>query len=106
MGPSEIRDFLAYLATYRHLAAATQYQALNSLLFLYRSVLGIPLQDFPTPVRAFRSEHLPNVLSREEVQSGLSFLNGTHQLMGMLIYGSGIRLMECLNLRVKDIDFP
>jgi integron integrase len=105
MGVSEIQSFLAYLASERHLAAATQNQALSSLLFLYRSVLGIKLQNFPTPVHAFRSEHLPNVLSREEVQRVLSFLTGTNQLMGMLIYGSGIRLMECLNLRVKDIDF-
>jgi len=106
MGVIEIRNFLAFLAMDQHLAAATQNQALNSLLFLYRTVLGMQLQDFPTPVRAFRSVHLPNVLSREEVKRVLSLLTGTHQLMGMLLYGSGIRLMECLNLRVKDIDFP
>ena len=87
------------------LRSSTQNQALNALLFLYRNVLQI---DHPIPLqalRAKRSEHLPTVLSKAEVMRVLSGMQGLHQLMAQLLYGCGLRLMECMRLRVKDIDF-
>ncbi|MCL5966866.1 MAG: site-specific integrase [Deltaproteobacteria bacterium] len=99
-----VRDFLEYLALEREVAAATQGQALNALVFFFEHVLGQPLGtiDFP---RSRRPRHLPTVLSREEVQRLLGHLTGAYALMGGLLYGAGLRLMECLRLRVKDIDF-
>ena len=97
--------FLSYLATDRNVAAATQNQALSALLFLYREVLGMELPWFDDMVRAKRPVRLPVVLSRDEVSRILEQLQGVHWLMASLVYGSGLRLMECLRLRVKDIDF-
>lgn len=105
MGPAEIEAFLAHLAKEEQVSASTQNQAFSALLFLYRNVLQI---DLPVPIhilRAKRSEHLPTVLSKDEVARVLSGMQGLHQLMGKLLYGCGLRLMECLRLRVKDIDF-
>jgi integron integrase len=104
MGGREVTDFLSYLARDRRVAASTQNQALAALLFLYRHVLGTPLPWLEGVVRAKRATRLPTVLSREEVQAVLSHLTGTPWLLGSLLYGAGLRLNECLSLRVKDVD--
>lgn len=103
MGASEVEWFLTRLATEGRVAASTQNQALAALLFLYREVLGIDLPWMSNIRRAKRPERLPNVLSRPEVRSLLAQLDGTPGLMARLLYGSGLRLMECLRLRVQDI---
>lgn len=104
MGAAEIRAFLAHLATERNVAASTQNQALSAILFLYREVLQKEIE--PVLVSdAKRPERLPTVLNRDEVVCVLAQLNGTHKSMAQLLYGSGLRLMECVRLRVKDIDF-
>jgi integron integrase len=105
MGAVEIESFLTHLAKEDNVSASTQNQALNALLFLYRSVLKIDLAIPIHALRAKRSEHLPTVLSKEDVARVISGVQGLHQLMAKLLYGSGLRLMECLRLRVKDIDF-
>jgi integron integrase len=107
MGLPEINVFLTHLATERNIAASTQNQALSALLFLYREVLQINIEDTAslTPLRAKRPDRLPNVITREEVIKVIANLSGPHQLMAKLLYGSGLRLMECVRLRVKDIDF-
>ena len=105
LGAAELSAFLSSLATERKVAASTQNQALAALLFLYRSVLG---QDFPwldDLVRARGPERLPVVLSRDEVRAVLSSMGGVTRLMATLLYGSGLRLLECCRLRVKDVDF-
>jgi integron integrase len=106
MGLPEVRAFLTHLAVERRVSASTQIQALSALLFLYRDVLGAPLQGPIDSIRARKPVRLPNVLTREEVQSLLGRMQGTHLLMAQILYGSGLRLMECLRLRVKDLDFP
>jgi len=120
MREPEVVQFLSYLAVERHVAAATQNQALAALLFLYDAVLGEPLGDLEAAegaregngrggmdrlVRAKQPKRLPVVLTREEVERVLSEMRGTHRLAAMLLYGSGLRLRECLRLRVKDLDF-
>ncbi len=105
MGAPEITAFLNHLACERHVSAATQNQALNALVFLYRVVLQRDSPELAGLVRARRSRRLPVVLTREEVVRLLSQLRGAHWLMAGLLYGSGLRLMECLRLRVKDLDF-
>lgn len=105
MGSDEIRHFLSHLATDRTVAAATQNQALCALLFLYREVLGIELPYVEGIERAKRPARIPVVLTREEADSVLSRVNGAYRLMAGLLYGSGLRLMECVRLRVKDLDF-
>lgn len=105
MGRSEIEVFLSNLATKQKVSPSTQNQALNAILFLYRSVLNRPL-GFPIDaVRARRTKNVPTVLSKREVQLLLNSLSGKHQLMAKLLYGSGLRASECLRLRVKDLDF-
>lgn len=104
MGAPEIREFLAYLVNERNVAASTQNQALHAILFLYREVLQIELPPVG-PGRAKKEPRLPVVLTRAEVQAVLSRLSGTKWLMASLLYGAGLRLSECLRLRVKDIDF-
>lgn len=101
----EVRDFLTYLARERHVAASTQNQALAALQFLYRDVLEQPLGEVSGLAAARRPVHLPNVLSREGVQRVLACLSGVPLLMAQLMYGSGVRLQECCQLRVKDVDF-
>jgi len=105
MGAVEVKGFLTDLAVRRGVAASTQNQALNALVFLYREVLGVTLGDIGEYARAKRPERLPVVLTRTEVQRLLAALQGTYQLMGQLLYGTGMRLMECIRLRVKDVDF-
>src|SRR6266540_4452656 len=104
MGEEEIRAFITHLATDRQVAASTQNQALSAVLFLYREVLHKEI-DTILVTSAKRPERLPTVLAREEVIQVLSQLTGTHKLMAQLLYGSGLRLMECVRLRVKDLDF-
>ena len=104
MGPDEVTAFLNYLANDRHVAASTQNQALAALLFLYKVVLDVELPWLDSLVRAKPSKRLPTVLTRDEVQAVLSHLTGTRWLMVSMLYGAGLRLNECLSLRVKDID--
>ena len=104
MGAPEIRAFLTHLATERNVAASTQNQALSAILFLYREVLHQEIEPILLSA-AKRPERLPTVLTREEVISVINQLNGTQKLMAQLLYGSGLRLMECVRLRIKDVDF-
>jgi integron integrase len=105
MGDIEVSAFLTYLAQKRHVAAATQNQALNALVFMYRYVLDKPLGELQSLVRAKEPKRLPVVLSQQEVARLLSQLSGIYWLIGCLMYGSGLRLMESIRLRIKDIDF-
>jgi integron integrase len=105
MKEAEVGQFLSFLATDSHVSASTQNQALNAILFLYRDVLETPIGYINGVVRAQRPKRLPVVLSRQEVKALLDGLKGTEWLMAMLLYGAGLRLMECLRLRVKDLDF-
>ncbi|MBX6315418.1 MAG: integron integrase [Isosphaeraceae bacterium] len=105
MGEAEVGAFLTHLAVEWEVAASTQNQALSALLFLYREVLKRPLAWVDNMVRAKKPERLPVVLTREEVRAVLDGLEGDKKLMASLLYGSGLRLMECLRLRVKDVDF-
>ena len=100
-----MRQFLTYMAVEREVAASTQNVALNALLFLYRDVLEIPLPFIEGVVRAKVPKRLPVVFTRSEVKAILSQLKGTHWLVASLLYGAGLRLMEALRLRVKDVDF-
>jgi integron integrase len=105
MGEKEIAQFLSSLASELHVSASTQNQALNAILFLYREVLRKEIGYIDSVVRAKRPHRLPVVLTRQEMKSILGILDGVEWLMAMLLYGAGLRLMECLQLRVKDIDF-
>jgi len=104
LGGREVEAFLSHLATDREVAAATQNQALAALLFLYKQVLGIDLPWLNDVVRAKKPQRLPTVLSREEVRSILANLDGVPWLVASLLYGSGLRLLEALRLRIKDLD--
>lgn len=104
LGGPEVEAFLSHLATDRNVAAATQNQALAALLFLYKDVLGVELPWLDGVVRAKRPQRLPVVLTRDEVRSVLGNLDGQPWLVASLLYGSGLRLMEALRLRIKDID--
>ncbi|MHB8149976.1 MAG: integron integrase [Desulfobulbia bacterium] len=101
----KIRAWLTWLATSRNVAASTQNQALNAVVFLYREVLKQNPGDFSSFGRAKRGRKLPTVLSRQEAAALVGHLSGQHWLIGSLLYGSGLRLMECLRLRIMDIDF-
>lgn len=105
LGPREVTTFLSSLATEDRLSASTQNQALAALLFLYKEVLGQPLEFLDQLVYAKRSTRLPVVLSRAEIVALLERLTPPWRLMAELLYGAGLRLMECVTLRVKDIDF-
>lgn len=105
MGVVEVEAFLSTLATRDDVAASTQNQALSALLFLYREVLGIELPWMESVVRAKRPQKVPVVLSHDEVARLLAMLDGQPWLMAALLYGAGIRLMECVRLRVQDVDF-
>ena len=105
MGEQEVAEFLTYLAVNRNVAPATQAQALNALIFLYRKVLDRPIGEIKGIVRSKKREKIPVVLTQAEVARLLSNLGGIHWLVGCLLYGSGLRLMEGIRLRVKDIDF-
>jgi integron integrase len=101
---SHVESFLSHLAVQRHVAAATQAQALAALLFLYKHVLNVDLPWVDSVVRATRPKKLPVVLTRDEVRRVLSHLEGTMRLIASLLYGSGLRVLEALRLRVKDVD--
>ncbi len=105
LGGPDIESFLSHLAVHRHVSAATQAQALAALLFLYKQVLKADLPWLAGVVRASRPKRLPVVLTRTEVRSILNALSGKYWLIASLLYGSGLRLMEALRLRVKDVNF-
>ena len=105
MGRPEIEAFLTHLAVDLNVSASTQNQALNGLLFLYRHVLAIDIDGSIDAIRAKRPKRLPTVMTQDEVTEVIDSLEGVYQLMARLLYGSGLRLMELLRLRVKDIDF-
>jgi integron integrase len=105
MGEGEITSFLSHLATKKRVSASTQNQALSAILFLYREVLKIDLDWLDGFVRAQRPRRLPTVLTRDEVRAILDRMHGTPWLMASLLYGAGLRLLECARLRVKDIEF-
>jgi integron integrase len=105
MGAVEVKAFLTDLAVRQQVAASTQNQALNALVFMYGKVLGRELGELGQIERAQRPERMPVVLSREEVRAVLGKLEGTQQLIGRFLYGTGLRLLEGLRLRVKDVDF-
>lgn len=105
MGAAEIEAFLTHLATARNVSASTQNQALAALLFLYKEVLKLELPWLAGIVRAKKPKHLPVVLTREEVSAVLGQLDGVRWIVASLLYGSGLRLLEALRLRVKDVDF-
>jgi integron integrase len=105
MAAKEIAAFLTHLAVQKNVSASTQNQALNALVFLYKKVLQKEPGIFEDVVRAKRPVRLPTVLTRAEVKRLLQALSGTYKLMGLLLYGTGMRVMELLRLRVKDIDF-
>ncbi|HUF23538.1 MAG TPA: integron integrase [Vicinamibacterales bacterium] len=104
MGETEVVTFLSSLAVDGHVAASTQNQALSALIFLYGDVLNVELDWLQGLVRAKRPERIPVVLTRDEVARLLSELNGTGWLMASLMYGAGLRLLECAELRIKDLD--
>jgi len=105
MGEKEINEFLTHLAVKEKVSASTQNQALCAIVFLYKHVLKIELGDFGNVTWAKKPVKLPVVFNREEVTKVLNQLSGMNLMMAMLLYGSGLRLSECLQLRVKDIDF-
>jgi integron integrase len=105
MGAPEVQAFLTHLAVNQNVAASTQQQALSALLFLYREVLRQELPWMDDITRAKKPKRLPVVLAQEEVRSLMAHLQGDAWLMASLLYGAGLRLMECLRLRVKDVDF-
>lgn len=105
LGAKEISTFVSHLAVGRRVAATTQTQALSSLLFLYREVLNVPVEWVDDIERAKRPRRLPVVFTREETRAVLGRPRGEAWLTASLLYGSGLRLMECIRLRVKDVDF-
>jgi integron integrase len=105
MGEDEISRFISHLATHRKVSASTQNQALNAIVFLYKQVLKRELGDFGRMERAKRPKRLPTVLTVAEVTRLLGLMTGIHALMAKLLYGSGLRLMECIRLRIKDVEF-
>jgi integron integrase len=100
-----VKEYLEYLAMKREVSASTQNQALNALVFLYGQALGKPIGEMGEFARAKRPQRLPEVMTREEVEALLSKMEGVPGLMAGLLYGSGMRVMECVRLRVKDVDF-
>jgi len=105
LGAEHVTAFLNELATHRRVAAATQNQALAALLFLYRDVLGFQLPWLDDLIRARPPVHLPVVLTRDEVRAVLARIDGAARLMATMLYGCGLRLLECCRLRIKDVDF-
>ncbi len=100
MGKSEIEAFLSYLAVQGNVSASTQRQVLNAIIFLYRDVLDIPVEEDIEPIKARQHRHLPVVMTQNEVKRVLDQMQGTHALMAKILYGSGLRLMEYVRLRV------
>jgi integron integrase len=100
-----VERFLSNLVTQGKVSASTQRQALNAIVFLYREVLDLPLDGKISPIRSKKQQRPPTVLTQEEVQRLLLMMSGTHALMSKLLYGAGLRLMECIRLRLQDVDF-
>lgn len=105
LGPAEVRDYLSYLAVERKVAAATQRQALNGIVFLYQEVLGMELGEIGELERPTRKVNVPTVLSQGEMRRVLAAVPPECGLICRLLYGTGLRLLECLRLRIKDVDF-
>ena len=105
MGEAEIRAFIAHLAAERKVAVSTSNQALSAILFLYRTVLQMDVQLPPDLSKASRPKRLPTVLTHAEAMQIIGKMRGTPRLMAKIMYGSGLRVMECMRLRVKDLDF-
>ena len=105
MGVQEVQQFLSHLAVTGHVAASTQSQALSALLFLYQQVLKQDIGWLDDVVRAKQPHRVPVVLTQDEVKAVLAHLSGTTWIMATLLYGAGLRVLECLRLRVKDVDF-
>jgi integrase len=105
MGAPEVTAFLTSLAVRGRVAASTQNQALNALLFLYRQILDVELPWRDDIIHAKRPQHLPVVLTRDETQAVLEQLDSVPRLMALLLYGAGLRLLECCQLNIQDIDF-
>ncbi len=105
MASEVVRDYLAHLAVRQHVSASTQNQAFCAILFLCREVLGVDVEILSPGVRAKRGERLPVVLSMPETIALLDAMSGTPRLMALLIYGGGLRVSECCELRIKDLDF-
>lgn len=105
MGKPEIEAFLSHLAVNKNVAASTQSQALNALVFLYKQVLDLPVSESLDPVRSKKPVRLPTVMSIAEIKQLFEELHGVHLLMARLAYGGGLRLMEIVRLRVQDVDF-
>lgn len=103
MGAEQVESYLTYLAK-RGISSSTQNQALAALLFMYREVLGVEIGDV-SPMRAKKNHNIPTVLTVDEVRAVMCRLRGVYHMIGQLLYGGGLRLMECLRLRVKDVDF-
>src|SRR5690606_35360655 len=105
MGPSEVNQFLSWLASERHVAAATQNLALNAIAFLYARVLERPLGDIGETIRARRPPRQPGVLTPQEAMTIIGQRAAPYDLLASLMYGAGLRVVEASRLRVKDIDF-
>jgi integron integrase len=106
MGKEEIEQFLTFLAVQKKVSPTTQNQAFSAILFLYKEVLGIDMSSWNIQaLRAQERKHIPQVLTREEVQKVIAELTGVYQLIVQMMYGCGLRMQEALNLRIKDIDF-
>jgi len=106
MGVAEINDFITYLVNQKAVSASTQNQAISAILFLYRNVLNIQLDEAALiPIRPTKPTRVPTVLSRDEAKRVIANMDGIYKLMAQLMYGSGLRLMEVMRLRVKDLDF-
>ena len=105
MGKTEIDTYLSHLATERKVSASTQRQALNAIIFLYRHVLDQPIEEQIEPTKAKRHTRPPVVMTKNEVQRVFTQMQRNHLLMAKMLYGSGLRLMECIRLRVQDLDF-
>jgi len=105
MGTAHINQFLTFLAVKRNVAASTQNQALNAIVFMYKHLLNQNTTNIGEYVRAKRSQRLPVVLTKDEANELFKHLNGVYKLIAGLLYGSGLRIMECMRLRIKDVDF-
>ncbi len=105
MGKAEIEKFLSHLAMEKKVAAATQSQAMNAILFLYKEVLDMPVNDKLAPVKTRKPKKLPTVLTRGEVKRLFTTMDGIHLQMAKILYGGGLRLLEAIRLRVQDLDF-
>ena len=105
MGRKQVETFLSNLVSQKKVAPSTQRQALNALVFLYREVLDIPIDGEMMPIRSKKKVQPPTVLTKEEVQTLFLRMNGTDLLMAKILYGGGLRLMECIRLRIQDVDF-